>query len=286
MNREMQDSQAKAVLPPGFWSQAPSDQLQRLEQLLQQFLSLPGFQQGTGTAGAQVQSVMLTQGRVNPPVSASPCPGSHPAQAASSSPSAGWTPSGSTWGPLAEAWKQVQHEKQTIVPNAESPPIRFSAPVTTNPPPSLEIPGNFSWQFPEDPGEKTAPIAAWNLAGLEESTPWRDSGPVQETVLPTQEFQTSPTHLTASKGNHPGVEKASIPVQAGWGHKTLVFGNRVVDASLRRLGWPGRGLQSSLGKWFLGLTGVCLLTGGTWLYFREAVDELVGQIGFGEMAPP
>ncbi len=281
MNRELHDSQAKAVLPPGFWSQAPSDQLHRLEQLLQQFLSLPGFQQGTGHVPPQPEAGW----KVTP---------NYPGEAASHSPAtagtgasanAGWAPSGSTWGPLAEVWKQVQGEKQSLVPRAEPAPSRFSAPGNQNPSPAQEVAENIAWHFPSDPAEPFASIPAWHLGGHDAGGSRPKSDPVQETLRASEEFPSFNTTPADSKANLPGTEKASIPVQAGWAHRTLVVGNRVVDSGLRRLGWPGRGLQSSLGKWILGLAGVCLLTGGTWLYFREAVDELAGQIGFGETAP-
>jgi hypothetical protein len=42
------------------------------------------------------------------------------------------------------------------------------------------------------------------------------------------------------------------------------------------LGWPGRAIQSGMGKWLVGLVGVGLFTAGSWLYFREALEEFAG----------
>ena len=284
MKRDSQDSQAQAVLPPGFWSQAPSDQLHRLEQLLQQFLTLPGFQQGTPGAFSQPGNPPLPSPS-QPPVATHQPISNSPSQPASTS-GTGWAPSGSTWGPLAEAWKHVQQEKQSFAPRMDSPPARPGVPATAAPQPSQELPGNIAWHFPVENAEPDTPIPAWNLEIPGEITPWGGAAPDHPPALPSLESSNTFNHTPAAKTPQPGEQKASIPVQVGRIHKTLVFGNRVVDACLQRMGWPGRGLQSSLGKWSLGLTGICLLTFGTWLYFREAVDELVGQIGFSEMTPP
>lgn len=284
MKRDSQDSQSQAVLPPGFWSQAPSDQLHRLEQLLQQFLTLPGFQQGTPGTPSQPGNPTQPTPSQSPVVPHQPTSNT-PSQPAHTS-GTGWAPSGSTWGPLAEAWKHVQQEKQSFAPRMDPAPSRAVFPDHPAPVASQELPGNIPWHFPGDVAETNAQIPAWNLEIPNEITPWQDATAGLSQPIPPLELPIPASHDGVSKASQPGEQKASIPVSVGPVHKTLVFGNRVVDACLQRMGWPGRGLQSSFGKWSLGLAGICLLTFGTWLYFREAVDELVGQIGFSEMAPP
>lgn len=277
MNRETRDSKSHDSLPQSFWSQASSDQLNRLESLLQQFLSLPGFQSA------------LENNQNTPPVQAASSPTHHetaPTSKAIASPE--WSPSGSTWGPLAEAWKLVQQEKQPLKPIHQAGGSGLV-------PNHSHFP---EWHQKESHGDQ-AQVPVWNSEPVSplptaSVSPWKKLPQANEEVGKQEIHQgpKAPSPWSVLEEKNPASappssgEKASIPVQPGWTYRVLVAGNRLTDAGFRMMGWPGRAIQSSPGKWFVGLLGIFLLASGTWLYFREAVDELMGQFHLTESASP
>jgi hypothetical protein len=276
MNRETRDSQSHDSLPQGFWSQASSEQLHRLESLLQQFLSLPGFQKA------------LENNQTTPPDPAAYPPAHHETVPASKAPaSPEWSPSGSTWGPLAEAWKLVQQEKQPLKTTVQAggpgaPPDRGHFPEwpereSQRDKAQAQVP---VWHSGPVSPLPNATVSPWN--NLTEELGKQEIQPASMAPSPWSALEDkNPTSAPPSAG-----EKASIPVQPGWTYQVLLGGNRLADAGFRMMGWPGRAIQSSPGKWFVGLVGIFLLASGTWLYFREAVDELMGQFHLSEPASP
>jgi len=141
---------------PGPWSQSTQEQLTRLETLLERFLSLPGFQTSELNTDSHLLAAVpnkifsnLSNNKTHDPQS--------------------WTPSGSTWGPLAEIWKQARSDSELTNdyfkegdfgnqgnPKIEHDPIRWNGATVE----SLKSPGNDGHQSHEDFSPKLETFAS------------------------------------------------------------------------------------------------------------------------------
>ena len=264
MNRQQPAIDPQAALKSDFWSQPSSEQFHLLESLLQRLLNLPGFQ----------QALESTSPAVNP---SQPVVQSAPLNTGAQ-PSTNWAPSGSTWGPLAEVWKQVQRENESLTkPSMGWPEATADTSQAAH-----------SLQKNEDQAtnQQQQEISAWNtVQPVDALTPWKlsvsDAAQNSWQSLASQSSSPFPLSFaadTVEDASPPrrATEFKSSPVKPNALTRLLLTGNQITDSILCMLGWPGRAIQSGMGKWLVGLVGVGLFTAGSWLYFREALEEFAG----------
>lgn len=242
------------ALQQGPWSQSTQEQLTRLETLLERFLSLPGFQ--TSELNTDSHLLAAVPNKIFSDLSSNK---THDPQS--------WTPSGSTWGPLAEIWKQARSDSELTNnyckerdfgiqgnPKIEHDPIRWNGATVE----SLKSSVNDGHQSHED------------------------FSPILETFAssPTGHQFSCPPPETYNKRTtlplNPAIQRPKISLVTS----SLLFFNIFIDSTFSLFGTPGLFMRRTGVRWLVGLLGITMLASGSWLYFREAIDELARMISF------